>query len=97
MQKKFFFFFSFFHFYFYMKCKMMNCNFMSFSTVFLSYLDNEWMDDSPFYVLFNSISVISGQWAGDNGSAMEPHFNMIEKNTASGWAQTLDPKSVGQH
>ena len=25
-----------------------------------------WMDDLRFYVLFNSISVISGQWVGDN-------------------------------
>ena len=26
---------------------------------------NGWMDDLRFYVLFNSISVISGRWAGD--------------------------------
>ena len=34
------------------------------------------MDDLRFYVLFNSISVISGQWAGDNERlcAMEPHL-----------------------
>ena len=25
-----------------------------------------WMDDLGLYILFNSISVISGQWAGDN-------------------------------
>ena len=25
-----------------------------------------WMDDLRFYVLFNSISVISGQWEVDN-------------------------------
>ena len=25
-----------------------------------------WTDDLRFYVLFNSISVMSGQWAGDN-------------------------------
>ena len=25
-----------------------------------------WMDDLRIYVLFNSISVISGQWADDN-------------------------------
>ena len=25
-----------------------------------------WMDDIQFYVLFNSISVISGQWVGNN-------------------------------
>ena len=27
---------------------------------------NRWMDDLRFYVLFNSISVISGQWDVDN-------------------------------
>ena len=25
-----------------------------------------WMDDLRFYVLFNSVSVISGRWADDN-------------------------------
>ena len=25
-----------------------------------------WMDDSRLYVLFNSMSVISGRWADDN-------------------------------
>ena len=34
------------------------------------------MDDFQFYVLFNSISVISGQWADDNERlcAMEPRL-----------------------
>ena len=34
----------------------------------------KWMDDWGFYVLFNSILVISGQWADDNERlcAMEP-------------------------
>ena len=27
---------------------------------------DDWMDDLRFYVLFNSISVISGRWADDN-------------------------------
>ena len=33
-----------------------------------------WMNDLGFYVLFNSISVIPGQWADDNKRlcAMEP-------------------------
>ena len=33
------------------------------------------MDDLQFYVCFNSISVISGQWVEDNGPlcAMDPH------------------------
>ena len=35
-----------------------------------------WMDDLQFYVVFNSNSVISGQWADDNERlcAMEPHL-----------------------
>ena len=28
---------------------------------------DRWVDDLQFYVLFNSISVILGQWADDNG------------------------------
>ena len=35
----------------------------SVSEVFPTY---SWMDDSQFYALFNSISVISGRWAVDN-------------------------------
>ena len=27
---------------------------------------HRWMDDLRFYVLFNSIAVISGRWADDN-------------------------------
>ena len=36
------------------------------------------MDDLPFYFLFNSISVISGQWADDDERlcAMEPHLGL---------------------
>ena len=36
------------------------------------------MDDLRFYVLFNSISVISGRWADDNERlcAMEPCLRM---------------------
>ena len=38
------------------------------SPVTLPYLEyyHKWMDDLRFYVLFNSTSVISGQWADDN-------------------------------
>ena len=38
-----------------------------------------WMDDLRFYVPFNSISVISGRWADDNGRlhAMEPRLQLI--------------------
>ena len=29
-------------------------------------LESVWMDDLQFYVLFNSFSVVSGQWEVDN-------------------------------
>ena len=37
-----------------------------------------WMDDLPFYILFNSVSVISGRWADDNERlyAMEPGLGL---------------------
>ena len=37
-----------------------------------------WMDELRFYVLFNSISCISGQWTGDNkrSCAMEPRLRL---------------------
>ena len=43
-------------------------------TIFLSFslslgngrISKGWMDDLRFYVLFNSISVISGQWEDNN-------------------------------
>ena len=37
-----------------------------------------WMDDLRFYVLFNSVSVISGRWADDNERlcAMEPRLRL---------------------
>ena len=47
----------------------------------LASLENDgWMDDLRFYVLFNSISVISGQCSDDNErlSAMKTPFT-VEK------------------
>ena len=35
-------------------------------TYFLKQNSDGWTDDLRFYVLFNSISVISGQWVDDN-------------------------------
>ena len=37
-----------------------------------------WMNDLRFYVLFNSIAVISGRWADNNErlSAMEPRLRL---------------------
>ena len=39
---------------------------------------DRWIDDSQFYVLFNSISAISGRWADDNERlcAMEPRLRL---------------------
>ena len=45
--------------------------------IFISQLKHAgWMDDLGFYILSNSITVISGKWAGDNERlcAMEPHL-----------------------
>ena len=58
------------------------------------------MDDLQFYVLFNSISVISGRLTGDNKRlyAME-HFYMIESISAlvgdrTGSARSSRPGSI---
>ena len=50
-----------------------------------------WMDDLQFYVLLNSISVISGRWVADNERlcANGTPFS-IEKIPASGLARTRD-------
>ena len=39
---------------------------------------DSWVDDLRFYILFNSISVISGPWADDNERlcAMEPRLRL---------------------
>ena len=56
-----------------------------------------WMDDLQFYVLFNSISVISGRWADDNESlcAMEPRF-LVEKILHQMELELATARSVGQ-
>ena len=45
------------------------------------------MDDLQFYVLFNSISVILGQWLDDNERlcAVEPHL----------WLERFLPQDTG--
>ena len=39
---------------------------------------DRWIDDLRFYVLFSSISVLSGRWADDNERlyAEEPRFRL---------------------
>ena len=48
------------------------------SKLFDTLLSLRWMDDLRFYVLFDSISVISGRWADDNERlcAMEPRLRL---------------------
>ena len=45
-----------------------------------------WMDDLRFYVLVNSISVISGKWEDDNERlcAMEPRLRLNKSSPLSG-------------
>ena len=56
------------------------------------------MDDLRFYVLFNSISVISGRWANGNERlcAMEPRLRLrrvrLERGSNSG---AVDKKASG--
>ena len=47
-------------------------------TINKSLLLDEWMDDLRFYVLFNSISVMSGRCSDDNEKlcAMELHLRL---------------------
>ena len=56
-----------------------------------------WMDDLRFYVLFNSISVISGRWADDNDRlcAMELRLRLKRSSPRAGLELTT-ARSVGQ-
>ena len=59
--------------------------------------DDGWMDDLRFYVLFNSISVISGQWADDNDRLceMKPRLRLKRSSPRAGLELTT-ASSVGQ-
>ena len=62
--------------------------FLSVFGFFLDTLTRLSMDDMQFYILFNSISVISGRWADDcNGTPFT-----IKKMLASRGARTRDRK-----
>ena len=58
-----------------------------------------WMDDMQFYVLFNSVSAIPGQWKDDiimkSGVQWDPVYGI--NISASSWDQTWTARSVGQH
>ena len=53
------------------------------------------MDDLRFYILFNSISVITGQWEDDNERmcAMEPRLRL--RRFGLEWGSNPDRRSVG--
>ena len=56
------------------------------------------MDDLQFFILFNSIAVISGPWMGDNNRlcVVEPRLRLKRSPSQAG----LEPRtarSVGQH
>ena len=81
------------------KCK--SCDALIFFVIFIKWnsLVDGWMDDMCLYVIFNSISVISGRWAGENKRlcAMElrlrlknfPHQAGLEPGTARSVGQRL--------
>ena len=56
-----------------------------------------WMDNLQFYVLFNSISVISGRRADENERlcAMEPRLRVKRSSPKAGLELTT-ARSVGQ-
>ena len=49
----------------------------------------KWMDDLRFYILFNSISVISGQWAVGNERLLTLFTVELELGTARSAGQGL--------
>ena len=55
-----------------------------------------WMDDLRFYILFNSISIISGQWVGDNERmyAIKPNLQLKSSPPQAG-LDTRTARSVG--
>ena len=55
-----------------------------------------WMDDLGYYVMFNNISVISGQWADDNESCMKWNCLQLRRFCQASGAQIGTARSVGQ-
>ena len=54
------------------------------------------MDDLQFYVLFNSISVISGRWDIDNERLCATEPRLRGEDFASSGDRTRSARSVGQ-
>ena len=54
-----------------------------------------WIDDLRFYVLFNSISVISGQWADDNEKLCKMKRNVMKNLVFKGYCYSIT--TMGQN
>ena len=63
-------------------------------SVFESLMDD---NDLRFYLLFNSVSVISGRWADDNERlcAIEPR-SRLKRSSPQAWLELTTARSVGQ-
>ena len=55
-----------------------------------------WLDDLQFYFLFNSISVITGQWTDDNGAVCNETLFMVGKILPQVGLEPGTARSVGQ-
>ena len=58
--------------------------------------DSRWMDDLQFYILFNSISLLSGWWVSDNERVCNGTLIMIEKFSPQEGLEPGTTRSVGQ-
>ena len=57
---------------------------------------DEWMDDMRFYVLFNSVSVISGRCMDDNERLCAMELRLRLRRYTSSEDRTRFTRSVGQ-
>ena len=55
---------------------------------------NGWMDDLRFYVLINTISVISGRYDVDNERLCVVEVRLRQEDFASSWDRTRSARSV---
>ena len=66
------------------------------STITQKQLKYGWMDDMRFYVLFNSVSVISGRWEVDNDWLCAMELCLRLRRFCLGGDRTGSTRSVGQ-
>ena len=57
---------------------------------------DEWMDDMRFYVLFNSVSVISGRCMDDNERLCAMELRLRLRRYTSSEDRTRFTRSIGQ-